>query len=93
MRARAMGLVGLSRASLRPTVRFARSSSAISEAFHSATNARAPSFDHRERDGIGGWHGVALGKVEAFFDCAGRGIEKQDIVGEIVGDEQLFSAG
>src|SRR5580698_763003 len=38
----ATGLVGFSSVSLRPTCPLLRSSSAISDAFHSATNARPP---------------------------------------------------
>ena len=47
---------------------FSRSSSTISDAFHSATNARRPSFDSCQRNRIRRRHRIALGQIETMLD-------------------------
>ena len=42
---------------------------------------------------ICGWNGIAFRKIESLFDSAGGGIEQQNVVGEIIGNQQLFRTG
>ena len=46
-----------------------------------------------QRDGIGAGHRVAFGKIETLEDLAAGGIDQQNIVRKIAGDQEFFRAG
>ena len=43
-------------------------------------------------NGEGSGHGIALGKIEPLFDFAAGGVYEQNVIGKIVGHQQLLSA-
>jgi len=54
--------------------------------------AARPIVRDRQGNGIRGGNGIVLGQVEALDDSAAGGIQQQNIVGEIVGNQQLLRA-